>query len=178
MSAEQNLKAIIAHWNEFGPEHGFGELMDKVQEKQTPSIEGAATVQSTYKETERQSGETLANDSTMPADLLDEIESIVGIGPIDGVHALDRYYYDGSWRVEPLDEALQGPDYFVLQGRRSFAFRVWQKLNRSQIAKEAARYRYLRDTKDWPREVCDVMENICSAQEHDDTIDAAMFHAP
>ena len=26
------LRAVIAHWNEFGPEHGFGELMDKLQQ--------------------------------------------------------------------------------------------------------------------------------------------------
>lgn len=31
-SAERTLKAIFAHWNEFGPEHGFGELMDRAQE--------------------------------------------------------------------------------------------------------------------------------------------------
>ena len=26
------LRPVIAHWNEFGPEHGFGELMDKLQQ--------------------------------------------------------------------------------------------------------------------------------------------------
>lgn len=31
-AAAPNLKAIIAHWNEFGPEHGFGQLMDLVQD--------------------------------------------------------------------------------------------------------------------------------------------------
>lgn len=28
---EAALRAILAHWNEFGPEHGFGELMDRLQ---------------------------------------------------------------------------------------------------------------------------------------------------
>lgn len=30
-SAEVVLQLIINHWNEFGPEHGFGDLMDRVQ---------------------------------------------------------------------------------------------------------------------------------------------------
>lgn len=32
VAAEKSLRAIIAHWNEFGPRHGFGELMDRIQD--------------------------------------------------------------------------------------------------------------------------------------------------
>ncbi|MFZ2982022.1 MAG: hypothetical protein WA085_13400 [Sphingobium sp.] len=40
---------------------------------------------------------------------------------------------------------------------------------------DAERYRWLRDnSKDWPREVCDVLENISTAEEWDSTIDAEM----
>jgi hypothetical protein len=30
---EAKLRALFAHWNEFGPEHGFGELIDRMQPK-------------------------------------------------------------------------------------------------------------------------------------------------
>lgn len=37
------LRAIFAHWNEFGPEHGFGELMDRLQTPQPAPSEPAVT---------------------------------------------------------------------------------------------------------------------------------------
>ena len=42
-------------------------------------------------------------------------------------------------------------------------------------SKDAMRYRWLRDNSiDWPREVYDLMEKICTKEEWDGTIDEAM----
>lgn len=38
--AESRLRAIIHHWDEFGPEHGFAETVDRCRPVSTPEREG------------------------------------------------------------------------------------------------------------------------------------------
>lgn len=37
--AYRNLKSIISHWNEFGPEHGFDELLQRIEERGVPAAQ-------------------------------------------------------------------------------------------------------------------------------------------
>lgn len=74
--------------------------------------------------------------------------------------------------------SIKGRDWLTFEYAQLAAFRAAiiaaLKARIAELEKDAGRYRYLRDTKDWPREVCDVLENIRPAQEWDNTIDAAI----
>lgn len=54
---------------------------------------------------------------------------------------------------------------------------VKDREQRDELLADAKRYRYLRDTKEWPREVCGALENISTAEMWDSTIDAAIAKA-
>jgi hypothetical protein len=58
------------------------------------------------------------------AGLIDAVESAISIGPMDPVHAHDRFHWGNSWRMEPPPEGEEHDDFMHLQGRRSCAIRA------------------------------------------------------
>lgn len=54
--------------------------------------------------------------------LTDAVESAISIGPMDPIHAYDRFAYRNSWHMEPPSDS--DADYYQLQGRRSCAVRA------------------------------------------------------